>query len=210
MKKLFFILILCCGTHMAFAQRLIETGIKGGINMSTAQAKDARADWNSEGFQTGVHAGLFTRLNLGPLFIQPEAYYTFTQAHLQKGNTQIGTDELKLDFHRLDVPLLAGIYFGRSFRLNAGPFASLAMNINGDSSHKSLDDRMQDYYQRSVWGWQAGVGLDIWRLTLDARYETTVGNLRDLNHGESGIGPFLPDEQQQQQFVISLGYKFRY
>lgn len=210
MKKLFFALIFCSCTHFALAQRILETGIKGGINMSTAQAKDARSDWNSEGFNTGVHAGLFARLNLGPLFIQPEAYYTFTQAHLQKGNTQIGTEELKLDFHRLDVPVLAGLYFGRSFRLNAGPFASLSFNTNGESSYKDLDGSMQDYYQRSNWGWQAGVGLDIWRFTLDARYETTIGNLRDFNHERVTVETFLPDKQQQRQFVFSLGYKLNY
>lgn len=210
MKKLFFVLILCSCTHFALAQRLLETGIKGGINMSTAQAKDIRSDWESEGFNTGVHAGLFARLNLGPLFIQPEAYYTFTQAHLQKGNTQIGTDELKLNFHRLDVPVLAGIYFGRSLRLNAGPFASLSINTNGEASDQNLDGRLQDYYNRSIWGWQAGVGLDIWRFTLDARYETTIGNLRDFKYGETTIETFLPDEQQHQQFVFSLGYKLNY
>lgn len=210
MKKLIFILILCSGTHYALAQRLLETGIKGGINMSTAQAKDARLDWESKGFNTGVHAGFFTRLNLGPLFLQPEAYYTFTQAHLQKGNTQIGTDELKLNFHRLDVPVLAGFYLGRSLRFNAGPFASLSFNTNGESSEQGLDDRMQDYYQRSIWGWQAGFGLDLWRFTLDARYETTIGNLRDFNHEQATLETFLPDEQQQRQFVFSLGYKLNY
>ncbi len=212
MKKLFLISIaICCYGQLAKAQ-LITTGFKAGANLGAAQVKDAASKWENDGFNVGVHAGLFAKLSLGPVFIQPEAYYTFTQAHLQKGNVQVGTsgiEELQLDFHRLDVPILAGFHLSRGFRMYAGPFGSLLIDASGESNYTgNADELVSDSYERALWGWQAGIGFDFWKLTLDARYETTQGNLRDYDPENTEVAKYLPREQAQQQVVVSLGYKF--
>lgn len=208
-KYIFTLLLLAAFQQLAYAQ-LLTTGIKVGGNIGSARVMDALSDWESDGFTAGVHAGLFAKLSLGPLFIQPEAYYTFTEAHLQQGNVQIGgSEELKLDFHRLDVPVIAGIHLGPGFRINAGPFASLLIDTQGESNaRQDLDTFIDDSYQRALWGWQAGIGFDFWRLTLDARYETTQGNLRDYDPAHTPAADYLPRDQEQQQVVVSLGYKF--
>jgi opacity protein-like surface antigen len=210
MKKFFFTLLVLVGFGQMSNAQLLTTGLKAGASLGAAQVNEAISSWESDGFNAGVHAGFFAKLSLGPLFLQPEAYYTFTQAHLQKGNTSVGgSEELQLDFHRLDVPLMAGFYLGPGFRINAGPFASLLINANGQSNIRpNADELVKESYERALWGWQAGIGFDFWRLTLDARYETTQGNLRDYDPENTPVADYLPREQSQQQVVVSLGYKF--
>lgn len=213
MKKLLFTLSFCCLGIMAHAQS-ITTGLKGGLNLGSARVQELNQAWQNDGLTAGVHAGLFTRLQLGPLYVQPEAYYTFTQANLTKENTQSPQDvqTLDIDFHRLDVPVLVGFKIARLLRINAGPFASVLLNATGESNHptnrEEIEADVQDLYNRAAWGWQAGIGVDILMLTLDARYETTVGDLSDHDFDNAGPLDYLPRGQQQQQFVISLGYKF--
>lgn len=207
MKKTFFILVFSCFSFLAHAQ-LLSGGLKAGTNLGTARVSDIHADWENDGITAGIHAGVFGKLNLGLLYVQPEAYYTFTQARLSNTSIRYGTDDLKLDFHRLDIPVMVGFHILDVLRVNAGPFASLALHTNGQSQVVDLEGRAQDFYNRAIWGWQAGIGIDLWRFTLDGRYETTLGDLRNFSPEASTISTYLPDNQQQQQFIISLGIKF--
>jgi opacity protein-like surface antigen len=213
MKKLIFTLSFCCLGLMAQAQS-IKTGLKAGLNLGSARVQEIQQDWESDGLTTGVHAGLFARFQLGPLYVQPEAYYTFTQAKIRRENDQITQDfeRLGIDFHRLDVPVLLGFKIARILRLNAGPFATVLLNTSANSDHptnrEEIENAAQDLYSRANWGWQAGLGVDVLMLTLDARYETTVGDLSSHDFTSTNPLHYLPRGQQQQQFIISLGYKF--
>lgn len=204
---------MCCMGTMASAQS-ITTGLKGGLNLGTARIQDIQQDWQSDGLSAGVHAGVFSKFKLGPLYVQPEAYYTFTQAKLNHESSQDlqSIETLALDFHRLDVPVMVGVQMAGIFRMNAGPFASVLLNTTAESNHPTnraqIEAGAQDLYNRAAWGWQAGLGVDLLRFTIDARYETTVGDLS--NHDFESTNPlnYLPKGQQHQQFVLSLGYKF--
>lgn len=211
MKKLIFTLSLCGLGLMAHAQS-IKTGLKAGLNLGSARVQEIQQDWESDGLTAGVHAGLFTRFQLGPLYVQPEAYYTFTQAQLKNTETLQNVETLGLDFHRLDVPVLVGFKMARLLRVNLGPFATVLLNTSAESNHptnrEAIENAAQDMYNRAGWGWQAGIGVDILMLTLDARYETTVGDLSSHDFASTNPLHYLPRGQQQQQFIISLGYKF--
>lgn len=202
MKKIFLLVSLFCLPFMALAQ----FGIKGGVNLGVAEVKDRNFDWENDGLAVGIHAGTFARLNIRSLYLQPELYYTFAKAELRKND--IDTERLDVDFHRLDLPVLVGLKLSKNLRINAGPFASVNLSTRSSESDRDWQKEMDDYYSRTNFGWQAGLGLDIFRFTLDARYETTVGNLREFNFENSPWTAYLPDEQKQRQFVVSLGYKF--
>ncbi|WP_017731754.1 porin family protein [Nafulsella turpanensis] len=207
MKKLFFIISLCSLSSFAYAQSFTK-GLKVGAGLGSANVEKVQNGWENDGITAGIHAGVFGRLKLGPLFVQPEAYYTFTKAVLSKEDLQGGSvpDRLELDFHRLDVPVIAGFRLSKLLRVNGGPFASFLIDTEAVSESSTVVARADEYYERAIWGWQAGLGLDFLRFTLDARYETTIGNLRDYNPENTSIHTYLPNEQQQQQFVVSLGY----
>ena len=212
MKKSFFLFALICFSTVANAQ-FFTSGIKAGVNLGHANIKEAKNQWEGNGLTTGVHAGYFLKLQIGPIFVQPEAYYTFTAAKLKKGEVSSGQvpETYDIDFHRLDVPLLAGFYIAPNTRINLGPFASVLIDAKAESSNlgnQSMEEYADDLYNRSVWGWQAGIGFDLMKFTLDARYETTVGDLRDQDFNNPSLPSMLPNEQSQRQFVFSLGYKF--
>ena len=52
------------------------------------------------------------------------------------------------------------------------------------------------------WGFQAGIGLDISKLSLDARYE---GSLSRLGESFSVGGADFPLDARPSQWIISLG-----
>ncbi len=201
MKKIFLLAILFSLPFLTTAQ----VGFKGGVNFGVAEVEDRNIDWKNDGLAVGIHAGTFARLNLGNLYLQPEIYYTFSKAELR--TTGIDTEKLALDFHRIDAPLLVGYRLSKNLRINAGPFASVNLRSRTQQTEKNWNEEVNDYYDRTNFGWQAGVGLDLWRFTLDARYETTVGNLREFDFANSTWNDYLPDEQKHRQFVVSLGYK---
>lgn len=202
MKNLFLLITLISLSFMASAQ----VGIKAGANMGVAQVEDRNVDWDNDGVTVGLHAGTFARLNFGKLYLQPEVYYTFANAQLRKND--VDAERLGVDFHRLDVPVLLGLRLNDHLRLNAGPFASVNIKARAAGTERDWSTELDDYYNRTQYGWQAGVGLDIWRFTLDARYETTVGNLRDFSFKNATWDTYLPSDQKHRQFLLSLGYKF--
>ena len=212
MKKLLLIIAFGCLSTMATAQS-VSSGLKAGLNLGTANLGEIKRGWENDGLAAGVHAGFFLNAKLGPIFIQPEAYYTFTQANLKNTTTTQNIETYELDYHRLDVPVLLGFRPMPLVRIFAGPFATVLLDSKETSSNtiknQSLRDHSHEMYNRAGWGWQAGLGVDILMLTLDARYETTVGALRDqdLNNISPSLS-WLPNEQSQRQFIISLGYKF--
>lgn len=212
MKKLLLLIAFASAGTFASAQS-ISSGIKAGVNLGTANLDDIQEEWESDGLAAGVHAGFFLNAKIGPLFLQPEAYYTFTKANLKSTSTASNIETYNIDYHRLDVPVLVGFRPLPVLRVFAGPFATVLIDMNQESSNsaydQSLRDHSEDLYNRAGWGWQAGLGVDILKLTLDARYEATVGDLRDqdLNNISPSLS-WLPNEQSQRQIVISLGYKF--
>jgi hypothetical protein len=182
-----------------------QLGLKAGLGAAKAEVNGGDINWESDGLTASVHAGLFGRINVKKFYLQPEAYYTFTEAKFK--NSGVSTEKIDVQFHRLDVPVLLGYRISNKLRVNAGPFASAFINTGGNETSETIDDRLDNYYQNSSYGWQAGLGIDLGRLTADLRYETTVGNLRDFDFDNMTAQDYLPDDQKQQQWLFSLGWK---
>ena len=218
MKKLSAILFILMFSIPAFSQ-FFSFGIKAGAESNTTpkynylvsggltnqtfiEAVD-NASW-------GFHGGIFARIKIFNLFIQPEVVfasnsfeYTVQQpAPVWSSSTHL--QEIKSQkFNRLSVPILVGMKFG-PLRINAGP----AANIQIGSPKALIDDpKFKDMYKGAVWGYQAGVGLDILKkLTLDARYAGRLGK----RFGDSvtiGSQNFKLDHSQKT-FLLSVGLMF--
>ena len=78
----------------------------------------------------------------------------------------------------------------------------------GLSSNSEIRDYITDYEGKinsATFGYQAGIGLGIWKLDFDARYE---GNLTKLgDQVRIGGKPYNLDSRARQ-FIFSLGYAF--
>lgn len=179
MKKLivpFFFILL--SVNLA-AQPLFNAGIKAGINSSKVTVNLSEFDEESI---VKSHIGAFARVGWGRVYIQPEAYFS------SKGGELISPTFLemitKFDFNNVDVPLLLGVKVvdgeKANLRIMTGPvFSFLTSNrIEGD------DLLSPDYYKNNYYGYQYGIGFDIWNLFFDARLEYGANRLYyhpDLN-----------------------------
>lgn len=95
--------------------------------------------------------------------------------------------EVDVKFSNIDIPLLLGVRIGKTFRINAGPMATFRL------SNRPLSDAFgefigasEDFYDnRTTFGYQAGIGFDFGRLSLDARYEGNFNDVVSINYGNS-------------------------
>ncbi len=165
---------------------------------------------NSGARSLGYHAGLFARVTVAGFYVQPELLFTSTSGTLDI--TQAGMEDvLNLTYNRVDVPVMLGKTFVKVFRVNFGPSFQIPLSSDVDYSNLSqinLDQANQEgisntfdnAYNSATIGWQAGVGLDLWKLTVDLKYEGGFGAIAD------NIGSF-PTDQRANQWILSAGIK---
>jgi hypothetical protein len=198
MKKILLLMLVMLTTGMV-AQAQIAVGLKAGVSSSQVDVKNLRssvAEFKAADDITGYHAGAFLRLKAAGLLLQPEAYFSSTGGKVQFTDTENGTNVQteKFTFNRLDVPLLVGLNLFNVARIQAGPVASVL--VNG----KFRDQKLEDYLNKSDWGWQAGVGFDIGNFTADLRYENVK---RDYTNSSQNTSFDI----NNKQFILSLGLK---
>lgn len=138
----------------------------------------------------GYHLGIFARFSLSPLYIQPELL--FSGAGAKFDNTF--SKETKLCFTKLDLPAMLGLSFFNTVRVQVGPVFSLLLNAleEGNSA--------KEHYEDTTLGWQAGVGVDIWNIVIDFKYEGNLSRFGDK------VGKFST-EQGYELWILSIGFK---
>jgi len=209
MRKVFLIVVLLGFTGVVNAQ-LVTFGLKAGVNTTTDVFKNVSLT-NDEGkgydiinnkAKVGFLAGAYARVSILGFFVQPELYYaqSSTEITLQEiGTTTVSKEVNKLN--TLNIPILFGTKFG-PLRVNAGPVATIILsNTNIVDNVSGLDQDMD----KANWGLQAGVGLDISKISLDARYETSISKLGSAYNTASGSK--VNFGSRPQQFIFTLGLK---
>ena len=143
------------------------------------------------------------RAKLGPVFIQPEALFASTTFDYNVTTASSPETLMEQKFDRLLIPILVGIKLG-PVRFDLGPAASIMIG----SPQALIDDPdFEDMYKSSLWGYEAGIGIDILkRLTFDIRYAGSLGEA----FGDSvtlGSQTFQLD-YGQSSFLMSVGFIF--
>ena len=175
-------LILC--STVAYSQ--FKFGIKAGLGSYNLTFSDLLIT-NAEQFEEfklsvkeadlGMHFGVMSQINLANFFIQPELVFNSNSVNYQIedfGDSFID-DVFKEQYQYLDIPILMGARLG-PFRLGAGPVGHVFLNSTSDLF------RFKDYSQTFkdiAYGWQAGFGLDLWKLHFDLRYEGNFSKFGD-------------------------------
>ncbi len=204
MKKLLFVIMLSLIFSISNAQ-LLKFGIKAGANSTSfdfdkVESPEAILSQVSDA-NWGFHAGVFLRIKIAMLYLQPEVYFTSMGGNYNyQDPASSAVAELKtFDMNRLDIPLLIGFKLG-PIRINAGPSGHLVL------SHGNDLDEISANVNGMTWGYQAGLGIDLFKkLTLDARYE---GNLSSLGESVTIGGTDFNTDMRTSQFLISLGFMF--
>lgn len=204
MKKFFVIILVAFIAIPAFSQ--INFGITAGAATTTVPTYDVQSGTSTiEALKTaawGFHGGIFLRLKIAGIYLQPEA--VFASNTYDYTVTQNAVDAVKSQtFNRLEVPILLGFKLG-PLRINAGPSATVQIG----SPHALItDSNFNDLYSGTTFGYQAGVGLDIFKkLVLDVRYGGSLSG----KFGDAvtiGTTSFKLDSRQPS-LILSVGLMF--
>jgi hypothetical protein len=197
---------------MISAYSQIEFGLKGGLHsielgknpISIFQDTDNNGTISFVESSYGVHAGLFTRIKLLGLFVEPGFLFNSTSIDYRLSGTNEGGDFTELhkeSFKNIDVPFMVGMKF-LIFDVFGGPVA----HIKIDRAADIID--VESYGEKidaATYGFQAGFGLSIGNIKAQIAYE---GNLSKFGEVISvGDSKFMVDEKAARM-LFSIGYKF--
>jgi len=202
---------LLFSTH-SYAQTRV--GIKAGISTFDVSAPPVIVrdeggvpayEMSIQDTKIGLHIGFFLQAQFGPVFIQPELLVNtqtvdFKFKDLSTVDPQ--PDQIRDEIYQtLDFPLIIGAKIG-PVRLGGGPMGHLFLNSNSDIN--DFEGYSQDFTV-VTWGWQAGVGVDIWKLHIDGRYE---GNLTNFGEHMRFHGQAYEFEGKPSRWIASIGISF--
>ena len=172
MKKIIFVILLIFVSFNAFAQ--FSFGIAGNYTTSLGFNENWNFDAERLKFKSnaahGFAAGIFMRAGKR-LFVQPELMYNFMVATViveQEGES-VETNKRKINLNTINLPVLLGgkivsndffnlrIMLGPRFRFDVG------------SKNKGTDNLTTSPRKWQL-GLETGIGFDLGRVTIDARY----------------------------------------
>lgn len=236
MKKTFLLIaaLLMMGSA-AFAGGGFDIAIGPKVGYQTTKLSYDKADIKS-GFANHFTAGLFGRVTIGRVYVQPEVLYFKTSNVFDATVTGVESDNLfnlptganlnlTLNQMNLQVPILIGFNIIDldliTLRAQVGPTANFVLKsqtlydktytIGGQ--HVELENTTSDenFDPKTIaWGLQAGLGVDVWRLTLDVNYNFGLSKMfKNLNN--TALGETFDfsniDNTKQNMFMVTVGIK---
>lgn len=167
----------------------------GGAQRLNLALKDARY---------GVFAGVVIRAQIHKFILQPEVIFNSNRVDYAVQDLQDSslTSLIKSEkYQYLDIPVLLGVKFG-PLRLQAGPVGHVYIN---SSSELTDIEGYDEKFDQFTFGWQGGLGLDIWKFMIDVRYE---GNFNKFGDHIEFFGHQYAFDQKPARFLFSLGFLF--
>lgn len=222
MKKSVILLLACIllSTTATFAQRKAKKkqndkkfkwGVNGGISTSSVKPDDLlitdRDDANSflinvKDAKYGVDIGAFAHFKTGKrFFIRPELHINSTRTDYELEDLKSAHPVKSLvteSYHNLTMPVNLGVQFG-PLRIQAGAVG--AYHLGGKSGFKTAVEDYEQNFDGLALGWQAGIGLDIWKLNVDIKYEGDFGKYAE--HMQFfGNNVAFNDREKQMKFAV--------
>lgn len=194
MKKLILSFALLAFSLTGYSQGF-SLGPKVGLSQTQLDLKSD--DFKNGDAKFGYHVGIFARIGLGPLYLQPEVLYTQTQGQFSFDEGVGAIEEYEADFNRVDIPVMLGFKMFNFLRIQAGPIASI--NVNSELKNAGNTVQNVDFKDATI-GYQAGLGLDIGNLIIDAKYESSLDEI------SGNMGNFSTD-QRMNQWILSVGFR---
>lgn len=203
MKKLYLLILLVVLTSTTQAQ-WFSIGAKVGYS-STFETENIQKAFNiTDNLQNGFHVGIFARLGRN-IFVQPEVLYNYLSydSNIKIAGISIAQTK-KYNVSTIDVPVLLGgsLINTKMFklRLMAGP----KFSFNAGST-KGIDnfDIFTQTLRNTRLGLDAGIGFDIWKITLDVRYNL-IQNLYKVQNIEGST----INDKLLHSIQASIGFRF--
>lgn len=212
MKNLMLIFAALFLVQVSNAQ--IKLGLRAGIStadINTDQIKIKNAqDLDALGISVananyGVHFGAVVQARIGKrFFLQPEVLLSSNSVDYkieELGEVQTFENIARESYQYLDIPIMMGLKFG-PLRLQGGPVAHKFLNSTSELTDLAgYDPEFKDW----TWGYQTGIGLDIWKFMIDVKYE---GTFQDQGDHFNFFGNSYNFDTKPGRFVATLGYTF--
>lgn len=199
---------------MPTADAQVSLGIKAGLN-TTDLDKEELNIFDSEGRERfkialdesnyGINIGLFLLAKSKRFYIQPEVIYNSSSTNylIDSFSTagEIFSHTFQEKYDRLDIPLMVGLRFG-PLRIGGGPVGHVHLNSTSDII--DFDGYKQDFTSMTL-GYQAGLGLDLWAINLEVRYE---GNLDNFGEHFNFFGHTYAFSNSPTRIIGTIGISF--
>jgi hypothetical protein len=209
--KRFILSILFVFSIFAISQAQIEFGVKAGLSsydlanegilISTG---DQDIKWNIADAGYGHHFGVYTRLSALGLFLEPALLFNSNKVSYEISTySEAGVfNTIKNEkYNTMDIPVIAGFKLG-VLRFQGGVVGHIFINSISDVVDiKGYDQR----FKGATYGWQAGTGVDLWKLRLDLMFE---GNFDKFGDHITIGGHNYAFADTPSRLMLTLGYKF--
>ena len=156
-----------------------EFGIKAGLSSYDLAeqhfSNSSELNLAVKNSRYGFHAGVYGRLRIGFLNIQPEIIFNSSSAHFSLNEyTQSDTFNqlFSSNYREIDIPVLI-MLTPSIFKIYAGPVGHYFLNSVSDISSKS---KIKEEFKKLSYGYQIGGGITLNKLTIDLRYEGNFSN----------------------------------
>ena len=202
--------LLLFGTA-AHAQVGVRVGVRAAVTTSDVSTDEVR--FNSLGRDFGLaledasygyQGGLFVQIRAAKLIVQPEVLFNAERNdyRLREFTSAGVVSTLREErYQYLDVPVMVGYKVG-PLRLQGGPVGHAFLNstseLEGLANYEAAFDRF-------TFGYQAGLGIDLWKVLLDVKYQG----------GLAGVGDHLRFDGQEVRYseragrlVMAVGLSF--
>ncbi|MFC3199982.1 porin family protein [Parapedobacter deserti] len=176
------IVALLLVTELATGQTL-DLGVKTGLSWGSLRSNLSGVG-DASG-KTGWHVGLFARTG-NDFYFQPELNFAAFGSEFRFVN-----ETYEPSFRQLNLPLMAGYKIidngNMNLRVSVGP--EVNMNVNKAAGPDATE------YKRFAIGGLVNAGVDIGRMTVDARYSLGLTDVHDQLEQKTGV------------FSVSIGFK---
>lgn len=148
----------------------------------------------------GFLIGANYKIKMNSFFIQPEVLINSSSTQYTITEPNLVSKSLEESYQFLDIPLMFGFDIG-VLNLFGGPVSHIFL---GSSSELNNIEGYKENQTDLKWGWQAGLGFDIWRLNLDIRYE---GNFYNYGDHINFFGTQYDFRSRPTRIITTLGLR---
>lgn len=182
--------------------QMFDLGIKAGLNRGELTTKQQNL-YSESASSIGFCAGAFARVGILGFFVQPELMFSQRKGAFQSTANQTAVIQ---SLNYVDVPVLIG-YKLLFARVNFGPNFQFLAGANQKAEGTAIDRNFsKDNFKSSNIGYQAGIGFDLSKITLDIRYDGVFGNAGKKIIDAAGNTIDYSTRPSMLQFTI--GFKF--
>jgi len=207
MKKLFTIVFIGIGFLISTqASAQFKWGIKGGVNFSSIKNFGQVIQTESLESYTGWHAGIFLQIKVPILAVQADILYSQQGQKFTASPSGI-SESFNLEQSYILIPLVAKFSLLPVINLQAGVQYGILTTaaINGVEEYDFGTPigvvSVADQFTSGDWSLVFGIGFDISKLMIDARYNLGVSDISDVNLANL-------DPLKSGVFQLSAGIKF--